>query len=130
MIQLGRGSTLTKQTTHDKLSNKLQENLTNNHFSPNAISHKELNALLTKAKKEISNLETSWEHEINENKEFNDLITEWTEISHKILVTLNKKDKFSTKNRQPQSLLAFGAMGAHIKMALHALKATELDKEI
>ncbi len=85
---------------------------------------------MTKAKKEISNIETSCGHEINENQEFNDLITEWKEISKKILVTLNKKDKFSTKNRQPQSLLAFGAMGAHIKMALHALKATELDKEI
>ena len=104
--------------------------LSNNHFSPNAISHKELNALLTKAKKEIPNIETSWDNEINENKDFNDLITEWKEISHKILVTLNKKDKFSTKNRQPQSLLAFGAMGAHIKMALHALKATGLDQEI
>ena len=80
---------------------------------------------MTKAKKEISNIETSWDHEINENKEFNDLITEWTEISHKVLLTLNKKDKFPKKNRHPQSLLAFGAMGAHIKMALQALKATE-----
>ena len=104
--------------------------MSNNHFSPNAISHKELNSLLTKARKEFSNIETNCNHENNENKEFNDLITEWTEISHKILVTLNKKDKFSTKNRQPQSLLAFGAMGAHIKMALHALKATGLDQEI
>ena len=98
--------------------------MNNNQFSPNAISHKELNALLSKAKKEILSTYTS------ENQEFNDLITEWKEISQKILVTLNKKDKFSTKNRQPQALLAFGAMGAHIKMALHALKATGLDQEI
>ena len=110
------------------LINNLSEKLTNNHFLPNAISHKELKALLTKAKKEISNIATSWDLEINENKEFNDLITEWTEISHKILVILNKKDKFSTKNRHPQSLMAFGAMGAHIKMALQALKATGLDQ--
>ena len=102
--------------------------MSNNHFSPNAISHKELNALLTKARKEISNIETTWDHEVNENKEFNNLITEWTEISHKILEILNKKDNFSTKNRHPQSLMAFGAMGAHIKMALQALKATGLDQ--
>ena len=108
--------------------NNLQVKLSNNHFSPNAISHKELNALLTKARKEISNIETTWNNEINENKEFNSLITEWTEISHKILVTLNKKDKFPKTNSRPQSLIAFGAMGAHIKMALQALKATGLDQ--
>ena len=100
----------------------------NNNLSPNAISHKDLNALLTKAKKEISTIETAGNDEIIENQDFNDLITDWEKISQKILLSLNKKDTVLTKNRNPKSLLAFGAMGAHINMALQALKATGFDK--
>ena len=102
--------------------------MNNNQFSPNAISHKELNALLSKAKKEILSTYTSENHEINENQEFNDLITDWTKISHKILLVLNKQDQISKNDRSSKSLMAFGAMGVHIKMALQALKATELDQ--
>ena len=38
-----------------------------------------------------------------------------------------RKIKCFTENRNPKSLIAFGAMGAHINMALQALKATESD---
>ena len=99
-----------------------------NHFSPNAISHKELNALLSKAKKEILSIETSRKHKINENEDLKNLITDWTKTSKKILVMLNNNDQVSTNNRNSKSLIAFGAMGAHINMALQALKATEFDQ--
>ena len=102
--------------------------MNNNHLSPNAISHKELNVLLTKAKKEISTIETSGNDEIIENQDFNHLIKDWTKTSQKILLMLNKKDKVLTKNRNPKSLIALGAMGAHINMALQALKATGFDQ--
>ena len=98
--------------------------MNNNQSSPNAISHKKLNALLKKAKKEILSIETS---ENNENKEFNEVIQEWTIASKKVLLILNKKDKVSIKTRDTKSLMAFGAMAAHINMALQALDATELD---
>tara|TARA_B100001250_G_scaffold378731_1_gene368804 strand:- start:262 stop:570 length:309 start_codon:yes stop_codon:yes gene_type:complete len=101
--------------------------LNNNHSSPNAISHKELNSLLNKAKKEILSIETSDNYGINESQEFNDLITDWTTTSKKILVMLKRKDQFSRKDRDTKSLMAFGAMGAHINMALQALKATEFE---
>ena len=101
--------------------------MSNNQFSPNAISHKELNALLTKAKKEISSIGISGKNEINEEQEFNNLITDWTTTSNKILLMLKKKDEFFSKNKNPKSLIAFGAMAAHINMALQALKATESD---
>ena len=101
--------------------------MNNNQYSPNAISHRELNALLNKAKKEILSIEASENHEINENQEFNDLISDWTKKSKKILLMLNKKDQILSKNRNSKSLMAFGAMGAHINMALQALKSTELD---
>ena len=124
MIRLGRGTTLIKKMMRDKLSKDLQDKLNNNHFSPNAISHKELNSFLCKAKKEMLSIKTSEDHEINENQEFNDLIEDWETTSKKILLMLNKKDQVSTNNRNPKSLMAFGAMGAHINMALQALKAT------
>ena len=102
--------------------------MNNNQFSPDAISHKDLNAFLNKAKKELLSIEISESHEINENQEFNDLITEWTTISQKILLMLHKKDQLLTKNKNPKSLMALGAMGAHLNMALQALKATESDQ--
>ena len=102
--------------------------MNNNHFSPQAISHKELTTLLNKAKKEILYLNDSENNAINANQEFNDLITDWTKASKKILLMLNKKDQVLAKNKNSKSLLAFGAMGAHINMALQALKATEFDQ--
>ena len=95
---------------------------------PDSISHKKLNSILANARKELSSTDTSENENINENQEFNDLITNWSETSQKILLIMNKKDQVLTKNRNPKSLMALGAMGAHINMALQALKATESDK--
>ena len=102
--------------------------MNNNQFSQNAISHKELNDFLIKAKKDISTINTSESNQIKENQEFNDLIKTWTETSRKILLIMIKEQKVLTENRNPKSLLAFGAMGAHINMALQALKGTESDQ--
>ncbi len=101
--------------------------MNNNQFSHNAISYKELHALLNKAKKEISSIESEGNQQINENKEFNELIKNWTITSKKLLLILNNKDQVSMNNRPPKSLMAYGAMGAHINMALQALNAAEFD---
>ena len=102
--------------------------MNNNQFSQNAISHKELNDFLIKAKKNISSFDTSEKDKTNGSQEFNDLLSTWTETSQKILLLINKEQKIITENRSPKSLIAFGAMGAHINMALQALKATESDQ--
>ena len=102
--------------------------MNNNQFSQNAISHKELNDFLIKAKKDISSINTSENSPIKEDQEFNDLIKTWTKTSREILLMMNKDQKVLTENRNPKSLMAFGAMGAHINMALQALKATESDQ--
>ena len=102
--------------------------MNNNQFSQNAISHKELNDFLIKAKKDISSINTSKNNQIKEDQEFNNLIKTWTEASQKILLMINKEEKVLTENRNPKSLIAFGAMGAHINMALQALKATGTDQ--
>jgi len=41
---------------------------------------------------------------------------------------MHKDDKVLSENINPKSLIAFGAMGAHINMALQALKSTESDQ--
>ena len=80
-----------------------------------------------KAKKDISSINASENNQFKENQEFNNLIKSWTETSQKILQIMNNEETVLTKNRDPKSLMAFGAMGAHINMALNALKATEFD---
>ena len=102
--------------------------MNNNQFSHNAISHKKLNDFLIKAKKDISSYNTSEINQIKETQDFKDLIEAWTETSKKILIMMNKEQNVLTENRNPKSIMAFGAMGAHINMALLALKATESDQ--
>ena len=102
--------------------------MNNNQFTQNSISHRELNNFLIKAKKDISSINNAENNQIKENQEFNNLIKTWTETSKKILLMMDKEVKVLNKNRDPKSLMAFGAMGAHINMALQALKATESDQ--
>ena len=102
--------------------------MNNNQFSQNAISHKELNDFLIKAKKDVSSFNASENNQIKESQEFYDLIKTWKEASQKILLMMNKEQKIMTENRNSISLMAFGAMGAHINMALQALKTTESDQ--
>ena len=101
----------------------------NNQFFQHAISHKDLLNFLIKAKKESTLLDTSEQSKINREEEnFNDLIQNWTETSQKILLIMNDKDKVFSKNKNSKSLMALGAMGAHIAMALQAFKATDCDQ--
>ena len=98
----------------------------NNQFSNDAISHKDLHAFLIKAKKDIYSTEPSeTNNKLKEEQDFNDLVKNWTKTSQKLLLMMNNKEKIFTYNKNPKSLMAFGAMGAHINMALQALKATE-----
>ena len=102
--------------------------LDKNHFPQNAISHKELNDFLIKARKDVYLNDSSENNTLKEEQDFNDLVKSWSETSRKILVIMNNKEKVFTKNKNPKSLMAFGAMGAHINMALQALKATETEQ--
>ena len=103
--------------------------MNNNQFSQNAISHKELNDFLIRARKDTSSFDTSEENKSKESQELIDLLETWTESSQKLLRMISKEQKVLSENRSPKSLIAFGAMGAHINMALQALKATESDQE-
>ena len=107
---------------------RFKDKLNYNQSSPNAISHKQLNEILKKAKKEALSIDNTANNEVNKTKEFNDLIQKWADTSQKILLTLNKGDEVLKRDRSPKSLIAFGAMGSHINMALQALKSAEFDQ--
>ncbi len=100
----------------------------NNRFSKNSISHKELNDFLIKARKEIPSTTSCKKKTLKEVQDFSNLLKDWTETSQKILLMMNNKEKVFIDNSNPKSLMAFGAMGAHINMALLALKATESEE--
>ena len=102
--------------------------MNNDQFSKNGISHRELNSFLIKAKKDISSQNPSENNKSKEEQDFNDLIKNWTKTSQKLLMMMNSKEKVFSKDKDPKSLMAFGAMGAHINMALQALKATGSDQ--
>jgi hypothetical protein len=128
--RFGRRSTLGGDFPHDNLNVFLKIcTLNNNQFSQNAISHKELSDFLIRARKDISSFDTPDKNKSKESQELIDLLEAWTESSKKLLLMISKEQKVLTENRSPKSLIAFGAMGAHINMALQALKATESDQE-
>ena len=127
---MGRRSTLGSDFSHDNLNIGFKiYKLNNNQSSLKAISHKELNDFLIRARKDISSFDTSEKNKSKASQELIDLLETWTKSSQKLLLMISKEQKVLTENRSPKSLIAFGAMGAHINMALQALKAAESDQE-
>ncbi len=99
----------------------------NNPSLPNSISHKELNKLLKKASKGNFPIKAQKEYELTEKENFNQLLSLWSDKSNQILSILQKKEAIVTKDRKSKSIMALGAMSAHLNMALQALKVIELD---
>ena len=94
---------------------------------PNSISHKQLNSFIKSAYKESSLNETKDDGLSTEEKKFNDLKSTWSKLSKDILFNLDQNKKNLTKGKNPNSLMALGAMEVHINMALQALKASEVN---
>ena len=101
--------------------------MNNNQSLPNSISHKELNKLLKKASKGNFPLQAKKEYELTEKEDFNQLLSLWSDKSNQILSILKTKEAIVTKDRKSESIMALGAMSAHVNMALQALKVIESD---
>ncbi len=94
---------------------------------PTSISHKQLNSLLLRAHKEVTEY-TDESNEVSEEQEkFNHLAHSWFESSKKILNSLQKDKEHLGQGKCANYLMALGAMEAHINMAMQAFKASELD---
>ncbi len=92
---------------------------------PEFISHKKLRHFLSKAAKESQSIDRNFEI-ANESKEnLNNHLRVWLESSESLIEHLKKNENGITSNKGSKSILALGAMEAHINMAIQALKAYE-----
>ncbi len=95
---------------------------------PESISHKKLNQLLLHAKKEVGEkLQSNYELSEEGFEEINLLLSKWKSLSKEMLETLKNSEHYLKENKKPNSILALGAMEAHINLAIQALKASESD---
>ena len=98
-------------------------------FFPESISHKKLNKLLFNAQKDLIRNERSVNIESQEEKDrIEELLANWSSTSKDLLTSLKKSEKDLKDLKGSKSLLALGAMEAHINMALQALHASEMDE--
>ena len=94
---------------------------------PESISHKKLNKLFSNAQKELKDESNINSEFLEEKEDFEELLTTWSSISKELLENLKKSESDLKDIKGSKSLLALGAMEAHINMALQALKASETE---
>ena len=92
---------------------------------PAAISHKKLNALLSKAKLETLTANDPFNDYSQEKKDFEKLLLNWSSLSEELLRALNTSQEHLKEGRGSKAIIALGALGAHLNMALQAQKASE-----
>ena len=100
-----------------------------NYNLPPSISHKKLSLLMLKAKKE--NLSSN-DYDISENKELDEFLNsldEFEKASKEIINKIANKNKSLFKTKSSNSIMAIGAMEAHLNMALQAVHLFKNDKD-
>tara|TARA_Y100001978_G_scaffold197599_1_gene208714 strand:+ start:937 stop:1248 length:312 start_codon:yes stop_codon:yes gene_type:complete len=100
-----------------------------NYNLPPSISHKKLSLLMLKAKKE--NLSSN-DSVISENKELDEFLNsldEFEKASKEIIKTIANKNKSLFKTKSSNSIMAIGAMEAHLNMALQAVHLFKNDRD-
>ena len=99
-----------------------------NYNLPPSISHKKLSLLMLKAKKDNLSLN---DYDISENKELDEFLSsldEFEEVSKEIVKMISNKNKNLFKTKSSNSIMAIGAMEAHLNMALQAVHIFKNDK--
>ena len=96
---------------------------------PQSISHKKLSYLMLNAQKDVSFSDDLGNIDDTEKREFNDLISNWENITKDVIKTISKRNKNLLNDKSSNSLIALGAMEVHINMALQALNAFNKDSE-
>ena len=96
---------------------------------PQSISHKKLSYLMLNAQKDVSFSDDLGNIDDTEKREFNDLISNWENITKDVIKTISKRNKNLLNDKSSNSLIALGAMEVHLNMALQALNAFNKDSE-
>ena len=96
---------------------------------PQSISHKKLSYLMLNAQKEVTSSDDLGNIDDSEKREFNELISNWENITKDVIKTISKRNKNLLNDKSSNSLIALGAMEVHLNMALQALNAFNKDSE-
>ena len=96
---------------------------------PQSISHKKLSYLMLNAQKDVSFSDDLGNIDDTEKREFNDLISNWENITKDVIKTISKRNKNLLNDKSSNSLIALGAMEVHLNMALQALNAFNKNSE-
>ena len=96
---------------------------------PQSISHKKLSYLMLNAQKDVSFSDDLGNIDDTEKREFNDLISNWENITKDVIKTISKRNQNLLSDKSSNSLIALGAMEVHLNMALQALNAFNKDSE-
>ena len=96
---------------------------------PQSISHKKLSYLMLNAQKDVSFSDDLGNIDDIEKREFNELISNWENITKDVIKTISKRNKNLLSDKSSNSLIALGAMEVHLNMALQALNAFNKDSE-
>ena len=96
---------------------------------PQSISHKKLSYLMLNAQKDVSFSDDLGNIDDKEKREFNDLISNWENITKDVIKTISKRNKNLLNEKSSNSLIALGAMEVHLNMALQALNAFNKNSE-
>ncbi len=92
---------------------------------PESISFRELSSILAANQKKTNSTDINKNEAIEEQTNFKQLLLDWSLLSAKVLHELEAKESYVTEGRSSQSLIALGALEAHLNMALQAKNASE-----
>ena len=95
--------------------------------APESISHKKLRKLISYAKKDLNGTADDYNPSIEGKERVEKLLFTWATASKELLEALRVENSSLSELKGANSLLALGAMEAHINMALQALKASGKD---
>lgn len=95
--------------------------------APESISHKKLKKLFSHAKKDLTGTAADYSPSTVEKERLEKLLFTWATASKELLEGLREENSSLSELKGANSLLALGAMEAHINMALQALKASGKD---
>ncbi len=92
---------------------------------PEYISHKKLKSLLSKAPQDIQTSEKNISASEGKEEKLKDYLKSWMNSSQLLIEHLRQEENILEPNKSSKSILALGAMEAHINMAMQALKGYE-----